>query len=74
MDWAASGSVTTEGKQLSGHSHSVSRGNRGTEVLWMGSQQERQNRLKSHSDPDHCPGSFARFPANYLPGCSYVNE
>lgn len=74
MEWVALGSVTTEGKQLSGHSHSVSRGKHGTEVLGMGSQQERQNCPKSHSDPDYCSGSFVRFPANYLPGFSYMNE
>lgn len=74
MEWVALGSVTTEGKQLSGYSHRISRGNHGTEVLWMGSQQERQNCLKSHSDPDYCPGSFVCFPDNYLPGFSYMNE
>lgn len=49
-------------------------GDHGTEVLWMGSQQERQNRLKSHSDGDYCPRSFVCFPADDLPGFSYMNE
>lgn len=74
MEWVALGSVTTEGKQLSGHSHRVSRGNRGTKVLWMGSQQERHNCLKSHPVPDYYPGSSVHFPANYFPGFSNMNE
>lgn len=74
MERGASGSVTAEGRQLSGSSHRVSTGDHGTEVLWVGSRQERQKCLKSHRDPNYCPGSFVCFPANYLPGFSYTNE